>query len=247
MASLMPEAIIIFGKRSNYMAKRICFISKPSEHPIYNEVEVEFEYFTGFAVSQKQKSINSMHTNILRIDASLKVLEVSTKSTNPVGVALSAFNLKFLNEVSGKEYPIENIFQSSKIFTRGGPFRDLLNVQPKDAERDDRLKSSGSLVGFNYNETIWEKDPKTMFYDWIYIKSLYRNDILAKKILNFNAFTDIEFNQDKSINCQARSAAIFVSLAKLGKLEDVLSNKEEFKKIYLEDNQNNKAQMSLFD
>ena len=80
------------------MAKRICFISKPYEYPIYDEVLIEFEYFTGFAISQKQKSINSMHASILRADSSLKVLEVSTKSTNPLGVALSAFNLKFLDE-----------------------------------------------------------------------------------------------------------------------------------------------------
>jgi len=227
------------------MAKRICFVSKPQEHPIYVEVEVEFEYFTGFAVSQKRKSINSMHTSILRKYESLKVLEVSTKSTNPLGVDLSAFNLKFLDEVSGKEYPLENIFQSSKVFANGGPYRDLLNVHPKDAKRDERLKLSGSLIGFNYNETIWEKDPKTMFYDWIYIKSLRRNESLAKKILDFDAFTDIEFNQEKSINCQARSAAIYVSLDKLGKLDTVLNSKEEFKKIYPCE-QNNTTQMSMF-
>ncbi len=228
------------------MAKRICFISKPYEYPIYDEVLIEFEYFTGFAISQKQKSINSMHASILRADSSLKVLEVSTKSTNPLGVALSAFNLKCLDEISGREYPLENIFQSSKVFANGGPYRDLLNVHPKDAKRDERLKSSGNLVGFNYNDTIWEKDPKTMFYDWIYISSLYRNESLSKKILEYNAFTDIEFNQEKSINCQARSAAIFVSLSKLGKLETVLNNKEELKKIYSKGGNNN-SQMSLFD
>lgn len=228
------------------MAKRICFISKLYEYPIYDEVLIEFEYFTGFAISQKQKSINSMHASILRADSSLKVLEVSTKSTNPLGVALSAFNLKFLDEISGREYPLENIFQSSKVFANGGPYRDLLNVHPKDAKKDERLKSSGNLVGFNYNDTVWEIDPKTLFYDWIYIRSLYRNGTLAKEILDFNAFTDIEFNQEKSINCQARSAAIFVSLAKLGRLDDVLSCKEEFKKIY-SSSQNATSQISIFD
>lgn len=228
------------------MAKRICFISRPSEYPIYKEVEVEFEYFNGFAVSQKQKSINSMHKSISRMDKSLQVLEVSTKSLNATGIALSAFNLKFLDENTGKEYPLENIFQSSKVFEQGGPYRDLLNVHPKDAKRDERLKLSGNLICFNFNDTIWEKEPKTMFYDWIYIKSLYRNKSLSRKILEYNAFTDIEFNQEKSFNCQARSAAIFVSLSMLGKLEEVLSNKEEFKKIYSESS-NESIQMSLFD
>ena len=228
------------------MAKRICFISTPYEYQIYKEIEVEFEYFNGFAVSQKQKSIRSLHENVNKMDKSLEILEVSTKSTNPTGVALSAFNLKFYEINTDKEYPLENIFQSSKVFERGGPYRDLLNVHPKDAKRDERLKSSGNLIHFNYNGTIWEKEPKTMFYDWIYMSSLYRNESLSKKILEYNAFTDIEFNQEKSINCQARSAAIFVSLCKLGKLEKVLNNKEELKRIYSKGGNDN-TQMSLFD
>lgn len=214
------------------MAKRICFISRPDDYPIFKEVEVEFKYFSGFAISQKQKSIITLHESIGQLDKSLNVLEISTKSTNPIGVALSAFNLKFLNEDSGKEYPLENIFQSSKVFEHGGPYRDLLNVHPKDAKRDERLKTSGNLKCFNYDNIIWELEPKTMFYDWIYIRSLYRNKDLSKRILEYNAFTDIEFNQEKSINCQARSAAIFVSLSKKGIIDEILRDKEEFKKIY---------------
>lgn len=228
------------------MAKRICFVSKPNEQPIYKEVEIEFDFFTGFALSQKQKSIKSLHVSIHKNNSTLQVLEISTKSTNPLGVALSAFNLQFADEQTGREYPLENIFQSSKVFVSGGPYRDLLNVHPKDAKRDERLRSSGQLVAFNYNNVIWEKDPPTMFYDWIYIKSLARDENLARRILDFDAFTDIEFNQEKSINCQARSAAIFVSLARLGKLEYMLNNKEDFRKIY-SSKLNSSLQMSLFD
>lgn len=228
------------------MAKRICFVSKPYEQPVYKELEIEFEFFTGFALSQKQKSIKSLHANILKSDSTLQILEISTKSTNPIGVALSAFNLQLADEQTGCDYPLENIFQSSKFFTSGGPYRDLLYVHPKDAKRDERLRSSGQLIGFDYGNVKWEKDPPTMFYDWIYIKSLHRNETLAKRILDFDAFTDIEFNQERSINCQARSAAIFVSLVKLGKLELILNDKEEFKKIYSR-KQRGSSQMSLFD
>lgn len=226
------------------MAKRICFISKPSDQPIFQEILVEFKYYSGFALSQKQKSIKAMHESINHIDKYLKVLEISTKSTNPIGVALSAFNLKFFDEKTGREYPLENVFQSSKVFEYGGPYRDLLNVSPKESKRDERIKTSGKLVNFNWNNTIWELKPKTMFYDWLYIRSLYRNKDLSKKILDYNAFTDIEFNHKVSVNCQARSAAIFVSLSKKGILNEVLNNKNKFKRFYLE---NDFSQMSLFD
>ncbi len=75
------------------------FLSKTET---YKEIDVDFKFYTGFAVSQKQKSIKSLHESISRIDNTLKILEVSTKSTNQTGIALSAFNLKFLDEDTGK-------------------------------------------------------------------------------------------------------------------------------------------------
>ncbi|NMA48975.1 MAG: type II toxin-antitoxin system VapC family toxin [Tissierellia bacterium] len=227
------------------MAKRICFISEPHNHPVFREIKVEFKYYSGFAVSQKQKSIIELHQSINRLYPNLKVLEISTKSLDPLGVALSAFNLRFYDDLRNKEYPLENIFQSSKVFEFGGPYRDLLNVQPKDAKRDERLKSSGNLVCFNYNDKIWQLEPKTMFYDWLYITALERSHGLAKKILEYDAFTDIEFNHEKSINCQARAAAIYVSLSKNNKLTEVLNNQEEFRKLY--DIQVENIQTTLFD
>lgn len=115
-----------------------------------------------------------------------------------------------------------------------------------EIKRDERLKTSGELIGFNYNDVTWELEPKTLFYDWIYINSLNRNKNLSIQILDYDAFTDIEFNQEKSINCQARSAAIFVSLKKNGKLEEVLNDKKEFIKIYSSLKYEEK-QLSLFD
>ena len=224
------------------MAKRLCFISRATEFPIFKEIEVEFKYYSGFAISQKQKSINSLHESIKSIDNALRVLEVSTKSTSMLGVSLSAFNLKFFDINTGNNYPLENIFQSSKVFERGGPYRDLLYVHPREAKRDERLKLSGRLIHFDHCGVIWDIEPKTMFYDWIYISSLYRNKDLSEKILEYNAFTDIEFNHENSINCQARAAAIFVSLEKNGMLDSVLKNQNEFRKIYKAN-----EQISLFD
>lgn len=214
------------------MAKRLFFISTPDSEQIFKERFCEFAYYNGFAVSQKQKSINSFHTCIKQANKDLNILEVSTKSTEAIGVALSAFNLKFYDEFNCKEFPLENIFQSSKVYEKGGPYRDLLNVPPKDAKRDERLLNSGKLKYFYFEDIVWELEPKTMFYDWIYIKALSRNKKLSEEILEYNAFTDIEFNHEKSINCQARSVAIFVSLSKLGIVKEVLNDKEKFKLIY---------------
>ncbi|HCD3539354.1 TPA: hypothetical protein NBN99_005330, partial [Klebsiella pneumoniae] len=69
---------------------------------------------------------------------------------------------------------------------------------------------------------------RTAFYDWLYLSALNQNKDLAMNLLNYDGFTDIEFNPAKSINCQARTAALFVSLVKRNMLEKVLSSQSEF-------------------
>jgi len=182
-----------------------------------------FEWFAGFAVSQKQKSIDSLHSAVLKSDVSAEPLEISTKSKNPIGVKLSAFNLKL------DGYALENIFQSSKVFTGGGPYRDLLEVSPKDAKRDLRLKNSGELKSFDYNGDIFPIIPKTVFYDYIYIKAVKKSLTAEEiqKIREYNYFTDIEFNPNRSINTQAKSVAIIrLMLDMYGSIPDF--DKDEF-------------------
>jgi len=214
------------------MAKRYVFLATPTSERLIAEMPWEFTYHNGFALSQKQKSIHSLHESILKMHKNLQILEISTKSMTPIGVQLSAFNLKLYDEIKQTEYPVENIYQSSKVFESGGPFRDLLDVHPKEAKRDQRLVTSGKLIQFEYKNTVWKTEPKTIFYDWLYIKALYENPQLTQKLVNYNAFTDIEFNDKKSINCQARAAAIFVSLNTLGLIEEYLADKVKFKTIY---------------
>ena len=77
------------------MAKRPCY--RPLENYVgYRTVDsAEFKWNPGFAFSQKQKNVVALHDAIHRIDPAAKVLEISSKSLQPLGVSLSAFNLKF--------------------------------------------------------------------------------------------------------------------------------------------------------
>ena len=197
----------------------------------YKEFSCEFEFYTGFALSQKQKSVKSLHEQILKRYPERKILEVSRRSENSLGIALSAFNLKFLN-VDNKEYPVECVFQSSKVFANGQQYSDLLYKTASEAKTDERIKNSGYLIKFSLNGQDWELEPKTCFYDYIYISALYRNKDICKQLLEFDIFTDIEFNPQKSFNCQARSVAIAVSLLKKNLIEKYLADRNLFKQIY---------------
>lgn len=187
---------------------------------------VDFQWFPGFSVVQKQKSIESLHAAFKSLTGADKILEISSKSKNELGVLLSAFNLEMTTKKS--KISVESAFQGSKKFVHGGPYEGLYYESSRKAKKDSRLKNSGELVGFQFFGVDWPMEPKTVFYDWIYLNALYRNKDLNKKILEFSVFTDIEFNPDKSINCQAYSAALYVSLANRGILERTLRSRSNY-------------------
>lgn len=165
--------------------------------------DFNFTLVSGLSASQKQKCAMSLHEAIRNTDAVANILEVSTKSNIPLGVKLSAFNLKL------NGYPLENIFQSGKVFEHGGPFQELLLVHPREAKHDERLRTSGKLLCFRYQDMDFPLNPSTLFYDYIYIKAV-QETLTAdeiKKIADYNYFMDIEFNPMKSINTQAKSVA----------------------------------------
>ena len=181
---------------------------------------VEFAWSPGFAVSQKQKSIRALHNASAEIGIS-PILEVSTKSPDPLGVRLSAFNLAV--DASDRSIPLEAALQGSKVFQNGGPFTDLFELKGSAVKRDVRLHSSGQLVAFDWNGDWWPLEPKTAFYDWLYINALNALGV-GDELRHYAGFTDIEFNPAKSINCQARSCALYVSLGSRGVLQPVLAS-----------------------
>lgn len=211
------------------MAKRPVFMV--SDNPPYCiEKLIDFKYYSGFAKIQKTKSIKSLHESFLNNYPNKKVLEISSKSENELGIRLSAFNL-MIETKDGKKYSVESAFQSSKVFENGGPYKELLNMTSKEAKKYPKLKSSGNLIYFYFGKRKFSLIPRTYFYNWLYINTLNLYPDLTDKIMEYDSFTDIEFNPDKSINCQAEAAAIYVSLKKLNLLNIALQDEESFLRI----------------
>lgn len=187
-----------------------------------------FEWFPGLSFSQKQRSVESLHAAARQLPEITNVLEVSSKSRESLGAALSAFALTFVTAGRTRRLSVECAFQGSKVFANAGPFTDIYEMPSRDAKRDDRLRTSGRLAGFRLLDLDWPLEPQTAFYDWLYLNALRQNSDLTRRLADFSAFTDIEFNPKKSINCQAHSVALYISLRKRGILDDVMINKETF-------------------
>ena len=201
------------------MAKRPFFTPTLNEEELVKTNSVEFTWFSGFAKSQKQKSISSFHENISKEFKLDKILEISTKSENKFGTQLSAFNLKI--NFKDQEYFLESLFQGSKIFADQGPNEDIYEKSSIDAKKDERIKRN-DLKEFSFFSEIFSLDFD--FYSWLYFIALNQNKKLKTEILNYDAFTDIEFNPEKSLNCQAYSAALYSSMVK----NKILVNDKEY-------------------
>ena len=197
----------------------------PSSKPPYLIVwDAEFVYNGGFSIFQKQKNITAIHNAFRARFPNKKVLEISSKSMQEGGTELSAFHLRKYVSSFGKSIPVENVFQAGKVFKNGGPYTDLLYVSPKEAKQDERLRTSGPLIAFRFEGRNFPLQPQTAFYDFLYMNALLENEDLSKIVLEYDAFTDIEFNPNKSINCQAKSAAMFAALWKNNAIHQYIEN-----------------------
>lgn len=209
------------------MTERPIFVPSPETPELVKEIFCQIEWNAGFAPTQKKKNVVALHAAAATKGFS-PILEVSTKSESPLGEYLSAFNLKVRNWQFG-EIPMECAFQGSKVFESGGPYTDLYAaVDVKDARRDPRLRDSGRLIGFEFEGKSFPLEPKTAFYDWLYINAIYPCREQFSALKQYAGYTDIEFNPYRSINCQARSCALFVALLSKNLLEEAVTAPDAF-------------------
>lgn len=200
------------------MATRPVFLPQKKGKLLISEVSIDFKWNPGMAASQKKKNITALHA-AAKSRGFNRLLEISSKSEDEVGRRLSAFSLKL--QAGDREIFLECAYQGSKIFRHGGPYTDIFMLLPREAKKDPRLRSSGDLIGFEFEGERFPLFPKNAFYDWLYIRTLFPHRLWINEMISYEGYTDIEFNPAKSINCQARAFAELKALADRGQLEMV--------------------------
>ncbi|MGP0076216.1 MAG: DUF6977 family protein [Bryobacteraceae bacterium] len=211
------------------MAERPIFIPAPEDDALVREMFLPIKWHSGFALVQKEKNIEELH-QAAKGRGYWPLLEISSKSKSERGRHMSAFYMTAATREHGR-IKLELAFQGSKVFERGGPFTDLYLKGDKEigeAKRDPRLKESGALTGFRFEGMDFPLEPKTTFYDWLYCSFLIEYRDWAVKLYDYAGFTDVEFNPHRSINCQARSAALFLSLMKRRQLDEATKSPLDF-------------------
>lgn len=212
------------------MANRPIFLPSESS-PFFKKKLIDFNWFAGYSIGQKQKSVESLHANAIELELCSSPLEISTKSKVVLGYNLSAFNLKgySTDPAYSNGCSLETLYQTSKVFNDGTHCTEYLSINPKETRKKIREKEHLGLKEFKEGGTSWPLEPKGCFYNFIYIRSLNQFPEMMEQLSKYDAFTDIEFNPQKSFSCQAEAISIFIGLinAKID-ISNVLSSKEKF-------------------
>ena len=102
-----------------------------------------------------------------------------------------------------------------------------------------KANKRAKLSHFVYKGEIFEinagvANSESYFYDFLYFRALRENFSKSeiRQILQYSIFTDIEFNHKVSINCQARSCALYHYALLNDKVDFYVESREKFKGLY---------------
>lgn len=208
------------------MAEKSVFISKTT-YPFFEEVHVVIDWFGGFAMSQKRKCQIGLHQNFKLEYPEEKILEISSASLISLGARLSAMNLS--KRTKNGITSVESAFQSSRIYSDGiktvGPFPEYLFFSGKECKKLVKEASEGMhSYRYAFDGLIFHAPTHhiSQFYDYVYMNALLEpeNAVVRNQLLQdgYTSFSDLA---TKSLNCQARSVAIFVGLVKAGLIDEI--------------------------
>lgn len=83
------------------------------------------------------------------------------------------------------------------------------------------------MIAFKFEDVRFALEPKTAFYDWLYVNAIFPHREWLTRLSRYQGFTDIEFNPDvrsivSTVMCLVRGAEC------KNVLEDALGSPEAF-------------------
>jgi hypothetical protein len=128
---------------------------------------------------------------------------------------------------------LESVYQSSKVFSRSGQIKYLIDLDPFEAKKEIRARADGDIIAFRFEGKDFPTEPKNAFYDWLYIKSIKPHEKCISNNLNYAGYSDIEFTPDRSINCQGRAVAEFHALTMRNSAAEYADDFEGFRNLLM--------------
>ncbi len=145
------------------------------------------------------------------IRTSGNLLEISSRSGDPLGRDLSAMNLPAAGDPRGRV--VEAVYQGAKCYGAGGPDPRGLQSGYAAKKRDRERRREGPLGGFEHEGRRWPAETGSAFYDWLWTRSALARwgEALIERLQRFDGFTD-QFHRAGAVACQAKTAAMVAGM-----------------------------------
>lgn len=208
------------------MAVRVVYVPVLKGETFVVSCEVEFTWVPGTSLARRRLSRQSLHEAAIAAGFPTPILDISSYSDCDLGISLSALNLQTQWGVS-----LESIYQSGKVFEKGGPFPDIRDLNSVKAKTDPRLLESGTLLRYEFDGETWPLTPRSCFYTWLYLNALVQQPEKAKQVTDYRGFTDAAYsprNKWGDPNCQAEAAALYVALHHRRMVKRLLASRDAF-------------------
>ena len=152
----------------------------------------------------------------------LRILEISSRSNEPFGRALSAMRLRAAGDDGDRARVVETVYQAAKCYGSGGPDESPA-ANGFDAKRRDRERQKeGALRGFQHDGTYWPAASGSAFYDRLWIQAAVAAGA-TRELARYDAYTDQFHRPGVSVACQARAAAMLVGLERSRRIDRIHS------------------------
>ena len=152
--------------------------------------------------------------------ANMRILEISSRSDEPLGRALSAMNLRAAGSDGNRRLPVESVYQAAKCYGHDGPDEQPIPNGFDAKRRDKERRNAGSLRGFQHEGTFWPAASGSAFYDREWIKAATAAGA-TRELARYDAYSDQFHRPGAAVACQARSAAMLAGLDRSRQLGQV--------------------------
>ena len=152
--------------------------------------------------------------------ANMRILEISSRSDEPLGRALSAMNLRAAGSDGNRRLPVESVYQAAKCYGHNGPDEQPIPNGFDAKRRDKERRNAGSLRGFQHEGTFWPAASGSAFYDREWIKAAAAAGA-TRELARYDAYSDQFHRPGAAVACQARSAAMLAGLDRSRQLGQV--------------------------
>ena len=196
-------------------------------------MHLDFEWHAGTAIQQRRRSSKALRNAMYSAGVRARTLEVSSASDKELGIKLSAFNLKILNEETGAMNTLECLYHGTKRYQSGDRPVHLFGTDSLVAKKYEAPSSWGYKDGFEYKGVHYKGAGvgASLYYNWLYIYALATyNKELATEILSggYVVFTDVQAKFLPQAVCQAQSCSQFVAFASKYTIEEISTKLKAF-------------------